>query len=45
MADVKPETLQANIAEISYVKFQRNQHIFCIKQHSGTNISRPTGRR
>jgi len=39
MADVKPETLKPDIAYGIYVKFQRNPHIFCIEQRSGTNIS------
>jgi len=39
MADVKPETLKPDIADGIYVKFQRNPHIFCIEQHSGTNVS------
>jgi len=33
MADVKPETLKPNIGDEIYVKFQRNPHIFCVKQH------------
>jgi len=43
MADGKPEALKPDIADGRCVKFQWNQHIFCIKQHSGTNFS--TGRR
>jgi len=43
IADVKPETLKPGIGDGIYVKFQRNPHIFCIEQHSGTNVS--TGRR
>jgi len=43
IADVKPETLKADIGDGIYVKCQRNSHIFCIEQHSGTNVSR--GRR
>jgi len=39
MANVKPETLKPDIADGIYVKFQRNPHIFCIEQHSGTNLS------
>jgi len=43
MWDVKPKTLKPDIADGIYVKFQRNPYIFCIEQHSGTNVS--TGRR
>jgi len=43
MADVKTETIKPDIGDRIYVKFQRNPHIFCIEQHSGTNVS--TGRR
>jgi len=46
MADVKPETLKTDIGDIGYeiyVKLQHNSHIFCIEQHSGTNVN--TGRR
>jgi len=43
MVDVKPETLKPDISDELHVKFQRNPHIFCIEQHSGTNVS--TGRR
>jgi len=41
MADVKPETLKPDIADGIglYVKFQRNPHMFCIEQHTGTNVS------
>jgi len=39
MVDVKPETLKPDIAVGIYVKFQRNPHIFCIDQRSGTNVS------
>jgi len=39
MADGKPETLKTDIRDGIYVKLQRNPHIFCIKQHSGTNLS------
>jgi len=39
MAEVKPETLKPYIADGIYVQFQRNPHTFCIKQHSGTNVS------
>jgi len=38
MADVKTETLKHDIAEGICVKFQRNPHIFCIEQHSGTLV-------
>jgi len=38
MADVKPETLKPDIGDGIYVKCQRNPHIFCIEQHSGTNV-------
>jgi len=37
-----PETLKPDIADGICVKFQRNLQIFCIEQHSGTNVS--TGR-
>jgi len=43
MADGKPEALKSDIGDGIYVKFQRNMYIFCIKQHSGTNVS--AGRR
>jgi len=43
MADGKPEALKPDIGDGINVKFQRNPHIFCIKQHSGTDVS--TGRR
>jgi len=36
---MKPETLKPDIADGIYMKFQRNQHFFCIEQHSGTNFS------
>jgi len=39
MAGVKPETLKPDIADGIYVKFQPNTHMFCIEQHSGTNVS------
>jgi len=38
MADVKPETLEPDIADGIYVKFQRNPHMFCIERHSGTML-------
>jgi len=38
MANVKSETLIPDIANGVYVKFQWNLHIFCIEQHSGTNV-------
>jgi len=43
MVDMNQETLEPEIADEMYVKFQRNPHIFCIEEHSGTNVS--TGRR
>jgi len=43
MVDVKPETFKPDMADGIYVKFKRNRHIFCIEQHSGTNVN--TGRR
>jgi len=43
MADVKRETLKLDIADGIYVTVQRNPHIFCLEQHSGTNVSK--GRR
>jgi len=43
MAVVKPETLNPDIGDGIYVKFQRNPHIFCIEQHSATDGS--TGQR
>jgi len=42
MADGKPEAFKPDIGDGIYVKFQRNMRIFCIKQHSGTNVN--TGR-
>jgi len=39
MADVEPETLKPDIGDGMYVRFQWNPHIFCIEQHSGTNVS------
>jgi len=39
MADVKPETIEPDIADGIYVKFERNPHTFSIEQHSGTNVS------
>jgi len=42
MADVKSETLKPDIADGICVKFQRNPHIICTEQHSGTDAS--TGR-
>jgi len=43
MVDVKQETLIPDIANGIYIQFQRIPHIFCVEQHSGTNVN--TGRR
>jgi len=43
MADVKLETIKPDIGDGICMKLQRNSHIVCIEQHSGTNVS--TGRR
>jgi len=43
MVEGKPEALKPDIRDGIYAKLQQNPHIFCIKQHSGTNFS--TGRR
>jgi len=39
MADVKLKALKSEIADGTYVKFQRNPHIFYIEKHSGTIVS------
>jgi len=42
MADVKQEALKPDIGDgigLYMWKFQRNPHIFCIEQNSGTNDS------
>jgi len=39
VTDGKPEGVKPDIADGRFEKFQRNLHIFCIKQHSGTNVS------
>jgi len=39
MANVKPKTSKPDIADRIYVKFQRNPHTLCIKQHSGTMLA------
>jgi len=45
MADEKPETLKPGFANGTYVKYQRNAHILCIEQHSGSGTNVSTGRR
>jgi len=41
MTVVEPETLRPkpDSADGAYVKFPRNSHMFCVKQHSETNVS------